>query len=153
SLKDALIVVLAAAVLILGIAMLIVVFGPIILQTEYPYIHTEAVISEIVPPKVPGKTRVLSQRKLYHIDHWGIAKNDADCNPENKERPVGACDETHIFESWTVIGDISLVNRGRITAGTYGNMEALTPHVISTVNTHDEKKPQWEIRPMDSHTE
>jgi hypothetical protein len=144
--KEALIVMLSVAVVVLGMIVLIVFFGPIILQSEYPYVYKNAVVSEIVPPKVKDKTQVLSQRKLFHIDHWGIAQNDDDCNPENPQRFVGACDETHIFESWTVMGEINLVSRGKISTGTYGAMEPLTPHVISPIDTGDPRKPQWRIQ-------
>ncbi|HXP73658.1 MAG TPA: hypothetical protein VN823_05880 [Stellaceae bacterium] len=79
-------------------------FGPVLLRATWdPVVFHYPRIQEFedISRQVPEQLHVLIQRKVAFIDHWGLSDDpERECvqmqHPEN-------CDESHIFESWTVL--------------------------------------------------
>ena len=65
----------------------------------------------------------------------------------NDERKIKSCDETHIYESWTVIvpedSSAQIHGRGYTSGEQYGEMRALTPHSIDQKQIDKQHRTWW----------
>jgi hypothetical protein len=144
------ILLLTALLGILGTILFLHHYGPALVGVSSPYLILNFPVSDIIPPPVEGKLSVLSHRKVVDLDHWAVARDPGQDCKLGITSVVPKCDETHIYESWSVLvkdENVPLRRRGYTSGPSqgYSDLAALTPHHIET--TRRGSRPEWWVKP------
>jgi hypothetical protein len=145
---------LLLAISIITCWLILIYFGPVLLQARWePITFRFPILQEFlnIPARSADKLQVLIQRKVVFINRWGIAAQpERECK---KKENVRACDQTHVFDSWTVILDPDSPDTElKTTTGLdeYGAYLS-TPQILTgqrrTVDNPDPVVQEWRITP------
>ena len=145
---------LVALVVVMACAIGLFKWGPILLQKDWPIVRLNfPLLPEVmtVPESEKAILPVLFQRKVLFLDRWKISAKPNEC----EQRP-NECDETHVFESWTVLVKdherTPLLFRTFVGGDTQSGRQhlpmALTNHRLYVRDNMDNKTSQlWAVDP------